>query len=190
MTDPLSNWMVSNQIHFSSDEIDLFRNHTHLIHVSPEAFIAKQGVRNSTIYFVRKGIVRTLTNTESKEVTLDFYQKGEFVSNSTLSDKSELPVFGIQALTEVEVYYWDPQALAYFQTHPELKSTIEKVALSEVIRKQDIRKTGLLAKSAQERYREMFHTNPAFIQQIPVKYIASYLGITPESMSRIRKMIR
>ena len=51
------------------------------------------------------------------------------------------------------------------------------------------RELSLLNKSAEERYLNLFTERPILLQQIPLKYIASYIGVTPQALSRIRKRI-
>ncbi|ELR80286.1 cAMP-binding protein [Elizabethkingia anophelis R26] len=51
------------------------------------------------------------------------------------------------------------------------------------------REFSLLTKSPQERYENLFKQNPEVIKRIPLKYIASYIGVTPQALSRIRRRI-
>ena len=51
------------------------------------------------------------------------------------------------------------------------------------------RELSLLSKTAEERYLDLFSDRPKLLQQIPLKYIASYIGVTPQALSRIRKRI-
>ena len=51
------------------------------------------------------------------------------------------------------------------------------------------RELSLLNKTAEERYLDLFSDRPKLLKQIPLKYIASYIGITPQALSRIRKRI-
>ncbi|MEM9078487.1 MAG: Crp/Fnr family transcriptional regulator, partial [Bacteroidota bacterium] len=51
------------------------------------------------------------------------------------------------------------------------------------------REIALLSKTAKERYLDLFQERPKLLKQIPLKYIASYIGVTPQALSRIRKRI-
>lgn len=51
------------------------------------------------------------------------------------------------------------------------------------------REISLLSRTAEERYLNLFIDRPKLLQQIPLKYIASYIGVTPQALSRIRKRI-
>jgi len=51
------------------------------------------------------------------------------------------------------------------------------------------RELSLLSKTAEERYLNLFSDRPELLKQIPLKYIASYIGVTPQALSRIRKRI-
>jgi len=51
------------------------------------------------------------------------------------------------------------------------------------------RELSLLSQTAEERYLSLFSDRPKLLKQIPLKYIASYIGVTPQALSRIRKRI-
>jgi hypothetical protein len=55
--------------------------------------------------------------------------------------------------------------------------------------KKTKRELSLLTKTAEDRYLDLFKEEPRLLQQIQLKYIASYIGITPQALSRIRKRI-
>ena len=55
--------------------------------------------------------------------------------------------------------------------------------------KKTKRELSLLTKTAEDRYLDLFKEEPRLLQQISLKYIASYIGITPQALSRIRKRI-
>jgi hypothetical protein len=66
-------------------------------------------------------------------------------------------------------------------------TTLWRILLEELILQQLEREVDLLQNSPAERYKRVYERNPKVFQEIPHKYIASYLRMTPETLSRIRK---
>ena len=66
---------------------------------------------------------------------------------------------------------------------------IGRIATEELFLKKAKRELDLLNKTAEERYLSLFTERPELIKEIPLKFIASYIGITPQALSRIRKRI-
>ena len=91
---------------------------------------------------------------------------------------------------DVEVIQWNLKDLEVFKQNVVSSESIENFVMGEVIKKQNKKHVNLLSMSAEERYLELLATTPIVIQQVSIKILASYLGITPESLSRIRKSIR
>ncbi|MBW8683709.1 Crp/Fnr family transcriptional regulator [Chitinophaga rhizophila] len=151
------------------------------------SFLTHAGRVSSAIYFISSGIVRVFTPHQDKEVCLDFAFPGQF-STAYASFITQLPsTVSLQAITPVmgfAFYYKDLQEL-YNVSHA-AERTGRLLAEYQYLRKYR-RELAFLQYTAKERYQQLMDEHPHVIQQIPVKYIASYLGIEPESLSRIRK---
>lgn len=151
------------------------------------SFLVNSGRTCTAIYFIISGIVRVYTVHQDKEVCLDFAFSGQFTT-AYASYISQTPsAVSIQAITPVNgfsFHYADLQEL-YNQNHA-IERTGRLLAEYQYLRKYQ-RELSLLQYTAKERYLHLLEQQPQMIQQIPVKYLASYLGIEPESLSRIRK---
>lgn len=71
----------------------------------------------------------------------------------------------------------------------QIGNTIGRQASEELFLKKSQRELSLLNETAEQRYLKLFSEQPELIKEIPLKYIASYIGITPQALSRIRKRI-
>ncbi|MEZ5107287.1 MAG: hypothetical protein R2757_22470, partial [Draconibacterium sp.] len=98
--------------------------------------------------------------------------------------------------TELEVICFEPSTLFRIDKQnfellakTEYGRLICQIASESLYIHKQTQQLELLSKTAEQRYLEMFKKQPNIIQRTPNKYIASYLGITPESFSRIRKKI-
>lgn len=141
----------------------------------------------TAIYFIASGIVRVYTVHQDKEVCLDFAFSGQF-STAYASYISQTPsVVSIQAITPVNGFSFHYAGLQeLYNKHHAIERTGRLLAEFQYFRKYQ-RELSLLQYTARERYLQLMEQQPQMIQQIPVKYLASYLGIEPESLSRIRK---
>ena len=141
----------------------------------------------NNIYFIESGIIRYYQMDDGKEVTGGFFFKGEwyadlfsFFSNSDTKQTA-------QALEDSTLLFISKQDLD--KLYKEIPKTER---FGRIIAEQTL--VGLRNKmddhtllNAKERYLNLIKRNPIIIKKIPQHYIASYLGIKPQSLSRIRK---
>ena len=157
------------------------------IHFKKGAIITEYGQIENAVYFINEGIVEMTIKSYMTEKIIDIFFKNEMVTAFT-SFLNQLPT-DVQISTlmdcEVEMISHKDLMKAY-----EVSFDANKFGriLTEhgYIRKSN-REKNLLTKTAEERYDEMFQTKAEYINNIPVNKIAKYLGIHPESLSRIRK---
>ena len=145
----------------------------------------------NTISFIESGVVRLYIPKEDpdKEITFGFSFKDQFISayDSFLTQKPS--AYQLQALTEVRVLsitYDDLQAVYNTTQIGNLigRLTAERLFLLKSKREQD-----LLHLSAEQRYVKLFKERPELLKVIPLKYISSYIGVTAQALSRIRKRL-
>jgi CRP-like cAMP-binding protein len=150
-------------------------------------FLLKAGRHCELLSFVQSGLLRVYISTEEKEVTQWISTKGYF-STDLSSFVFETPSrLSIQALTDTEVY---SITKADYKKIGELVPKwheLEKLFLVRCFITLEERVFSHLSMSAEERYDYFFENNKELFNQVPLQYIASMLGMTPETFSRIRK---
>ena len=151
-------------------------------------FLIKEGRKDDNIYYLESGIVRFVTNTfEEKEYTFDFGFSYDFV-NSYRSYKYNVPSeYGIQAISIVKAHIINKETVDQVINENKDYMLLYIEVLEELLIKKIKREEMLLKNSPREIYKYLIEKEPYFIQNIPLKYIASYIGITPQALSRIRK---
>lgn len=138
------------------------------------------------IYLVKQGAVRVFRLTSLEEQTIRFGYTGSII-NSLASFVSDKPSdLYIEALRKTEVYKLGKNKfLDFVKSDP--KHILEYNQLLEMLLVQQLeREIDLLTASPIERYQRVLERSPMLFQEIPLKYIASYLRMTPETLSRIR----
>ncbi|MFD0701429.1 Crp/Fnr family transcriptional regulator [Myroides pelagicus] len=150
--------------------------------------IQQPNSRCKTLYFVTKGVARIYYFKDAKDITEHFaFDANIIIRAESLFTKRTTPK-AIQALTDLTVVAIPAQELfCLFETNLEVERLFNKIFIQAYIQTTK-RVESLQFQSATERYYELL-TQTNLINQIPLKHIASYLGITQVSLSRIRASI-
>lgn len=165
-----------------------FAEQGEVINTSKNEVIKKYGDREKYFYFILKGSGGIMLFNNNNYLCIDLCYEGDFFGDylSFLTNQK----------TDLEVICFEPSELfrisqVNFQelAKTEYGKTICQVASDSLFIHKQTQQLELLSKTAEQRYLEMIEKQPTIIQRTPNKYIASYLGITPESFSRIRKKI-
>ena len=176
----------SNLVSFAAarEISELFENKS----VAKNEFQLSAGRICDEYFFLEKGFMRAFAiDTEGNEVTTDFYGGGQVLFEVSSFFGRTRSKENIQALTDCEGWYISYEQLnALFHGMPEFREFGRSV-LVKGFAALKTRMLGMITETAEERYAQLLATNPGIFQHVPLKYIASYLGITDSSLSRIRK---
>lgn len=153
-------------------------------------YLTLEGDIEQYVFYIRSGVVRFATNVfDDKEFTVDFGLPGDFVNSYDSYKNNCQSQFSIQAISVVHAFRIDKQAIndALIQ-NPEFSFLIIEV-LERLLIKKTERELSFIKYSPQEKYQHLMDKEPYLIKNIPLKFLASYIGITPQALSRIRKRI-
>ena len=151
------------------------------------AIITKYGQTENTVYFINEGIVEMTIKSYMTEKVIDFFFENEMVSAFT-SFLNQLPTdVQIRALMDCEIEMISREDLMKAYEISLGANKFGRILTEHGYIRKSNREKDLLTKTAEERYEEMFQSKAEYINNIPVNKIAKYLGIHPESLSRIRK---
>jgi len=141
------------------------------------------------LYFLESGILRYYEWQDGDEKTLFFTQPDQLFTASESFNKQIPSQVGIEAITPVTVLQMDFAAVQNLnQTSPAWANFTRKVVLDVNSDLQSLLIHSMTMKPG-ERYQNLLREQPALARHVPLKYLASYLGIAPESLSRIRKRL-
>jgi CRP-like cAMP-binding protein len=162
--------------------------HFQAVDYSKNQYFLKEGRVNSDYFFLEEGFMRAFTlDSNGDEVTTWFYSKNQVVFEVASYFKRIPSSENIQALTDCTgwvSHFDDLQAL--FHSMPEFREFGRRILVNGFVALKE-RTLNMIKLKAEERYELLLQTNPEIFQQVPLKLIASYLGITDTSLSRIRK---
>ena len=175
----------------SNSDWDFFNSKLRRRIIKKKAVFLKLDEIENHISFIESGVVRLYIPKENpeKEITFGFSFKDQFVSayDSFLTQKPSL--YQLQTLTETSVLsitYLDLQAV-YKTT--QIGNLIGRLTAERLFLIKSKREQNLLNLSAEERYLKLFKERPELLKVIPLKYISSYIGVTAQALSRIRKRL-
>jgi CRP-like cAMP-binding protein len=174
---------------FSEDELDALEECLLIRTIHKGDFLVKAGQVCQYVSFINKGLTRFYYTVEGKDISIGFVGEGGYTSEYESFLTRTPAVQNIGALTEVEVVdlsYEDMQML--YRKFPAFQEFGRKIAESLFIMLNQ-RNTALLALSPEDRYRNMIAHDFQLLQQVPQYMLASFIGVTPEHLSRIRKKI-
>lgn len=143
------------------------------------------------LYFVCNGVLRIAsTNDKGVDLTHYFYKENQFCTILQSFNDETTASAGIEAACDVTVLsITKKRLLELYAVLPFMKTIIDQLNQARLIEKVNIR-NAYLGEDAEGQYKLFITQHPDIALRVPQKYIASYLGITPQSLSRIRKNIR
>lgn len=151
-------------------------------------YLLKEGAVCRESHIVEEGITRSfIYDLDGNDVTTAFCSKQMFASDLSSFFKRIPSKENIQALTDCQTWYitYDDMQES-FHSIPEFR----ELGRLNIINQYGVlqqRMLSMLQQTAEQRYGDLVRTNPEILQHAPLKYIATYLGITDTSLSRIRK---
>lgn len=138
------------------------------------------------IYFIKKGIARTFFNIDDNEITFSFGKEGDTIASLKSYISNEKGYENIELLEDCELYRLNTEKLQMlFNENIEIANWGRKFAEKELIKSEE-RLISRQLGNATERYKELLKNYSNLLQRVQLGYIASYLGITQVSLSRIR----
>ncbi len=152
-------------------------------------FLIEAGQVEQYIYFIAEGMVRLALNNDGKDVSIDFVFSPDFSSAYSSFLSGQPSAFSVQTLTDVQALRFSRSNLLrlYDESHP--AERIGRLIAEQAFLRKTSREVLFLTSTAKQRYIQLLEQNPRLVQLISVKHLASYLGIEPESLSRIRREV-
>lgn len=138
------------------------------------------------IYLIRKGCLRLFFYHEGKDITFQFFFEGDFVASFDSLHKHTPSLFYLESIEASELTVFKGED---FYRQMEKDASLRQLYEDKLVDRFSAYQQLFLSRiknTPQQRYDELLREYPNIIKRIPQHYIASYLGITPVSLSRIR----
>lgn len=161
---------------------------TQVQEIKKEEVFLKEGERASQEIFVAKGVVRAfIVDEEGNEKSTAFFQAPAFISMTTLRSKKGLSSCNYQALCNATILAFQSKSLYALLSASQQLNILGKVVKEKEMARLSDRDGCLLQVKAKDKYLKFLACYPNIEGVIAQRHIASYLGITPVSLSRLKK---
>jgi len=141
------------------------------------------------IYFVTKGCVRLFYEVNGNDKTAFFYTESQFICAGESYTYNIPAIENYQAVEPTELLIFTKSAIEILlQKVPKLEVIARIATENELITCQKVI-ASFVTKSAEERYLDLLNTQGQLFQRVPQHYIASFLGVSPETLSRIKTRV-
>ncbi|GAA5023822.1 cyclic nucleotide-binding protein [Marivirga lumbricoides] len=180
---------ITAYIPLSGNEIQLLRNAVDKKVYQKNEIIFTEGKVSDEIYYVTKGCVRLFYNVEGNDKTAFFYTEGQFICAGESYTFNIPAVENYQAIEQTDILVLGKSKIERLLNQVPKLEVIARIATeNELITCQKVI-ASFVTKSAEERYIDLLNTNGELFQRVPQQYIASFLGVSPETLSRIKSRV-
>ncbi|MCH4553454.1 Crp/Fnr family transcriptional regulator [Aestuariibaculum lutulentum] len=154
--------------------------------ISAKTILLNEGEISRKVFFIEKGCLRSWFNNNGKDITFQFFTEGQIVASIESFKSNQPSLFTIESI-ESSVIYWMSKTEfdRILEESPDVKKQFEDLTFDRLITYQKLF-LSRIKDNPEKRYLNLLETHPEIILRVPQHYIASYLGITSVSLSRIR----
>lgn len=167
----------------------LFREIFKPVTLKKKEYLLRAGQRNSKAYFINKGLVRYFVTKNDDESTLEFTGENEFVTDHPSFINRGISIQSIQAIEDCELLVCTYDNLQRMYNELENGNLIGRMVYEHRFEIMTTQIFSIYMHNTEERYKYFMERYRDIAQRIPQYLIASYVGVKPESLSRIRKKI-
>ena len=173
----------------SEQEIELLQDAVDKKIYSKNEIIFTEGKIANEIYLVTKGCVRLFYNVDGNDKTAFFYTEGQFICAGESYTYNITAIENYQAVEQSEIAVFTKSNIENLLKEVPKFEVIARIATeNELITCQKVI-ASFVTKSAEERYIDLLTTQGELFQRVPQQYIASFLGVSPETLSRIKARV-
>ncbi len=180
---------IQDYISLSEKEIELLYNAIEKRLFRKNDVIFTEGNLAEDIYYVTKGCVRLFYTVDGTDKTAFFYTEGQFICAGESYTYNIPAVENYQAVEDTELFIFSKSKIEILLKEvPKLEMIARIATENELITCQKVI-ASFVTKSAEERYIDLLNTQGELFQRVPQQYIASFLGVSPETLSRIKARV-
>ena len=178
---------ISAYVSLTLDEIKVLRELTPTKTYKKGEYLLEAGEISKTFFFNASGLVRLYYIVNGEERTAFFYNEDSFINPYASFRKQEPSTFFLKALKDTDVVLFGYEATEkLLSMAPKFEKLARLIMEQELMVLQEIIET-MVTLSPEERYERLITKSPEVFQQFTQSQIASFLGVKPESLSRIKK---
>lgn len=180
---------VNQFVDFDQNDLDKIIDHIKFVQLNKHEIFISEGDIANEIAFTNKGYLRVFYNHEGEEITRDITPLHSFAT-ALPSFISQTPSYEmISAITDCELITIRKENLEFLYSNYPKWERLGRRIIEEMFVESQRRIYSFITETAETRYRKLLSQYPDMIRDVPLKYIADFLGIKLQSLSRLRKTI-
>jgi CRP-like cAMP-binding protein len=182
-------YIKTRGIFVNEAELEVFRAVTKHRIIPKNTVIMEQGRPVESLYFLNAGIVRLYRVHNEVDHTLGIVSSNDFISTPLYLANGLPSTCALETLTDIEVLEWGKQEMHTIRQEFHQGYALELAIMDRLLTWLQDGQINFMCLSAEERYLKLMMEQPEVIRTVPLKYVASFLGIHQDSLSRIRKLV-
>lgn len=179
---------LSKYIELTDEEIEIISNQNVFQSFKKGTLLLSEGELAKECYFILKGCVSSYYLVEGEVKVTEFYTESQPISPVSYTTKKPSEYY-IECLEDCIISIGTPESSAEFMAKLPRLAALGTTVLEDQLVKKQMKHDDFLKLSPEERYQKLQENTPDLLNRIPQYLIASYLGIKPETLSRIRKRL-
>lgn len=177
------------KLNLTDKDWDIFSSKISRQEFPKKHILLKTGQTEDYLSFIETGVIRYYIPKIGNDLTLAFVFANSFASAYDSFLTRTPSAYQADTLTKTTLWRLNHNDLQTIYNETEIGNKIGRFASEDLFLKKFKRELSLLNETAEQRYLNLFTEQPKLLEKIPLKYIASYIGVTPQALSRIRKRI-
>jgi cAMP-binding proteins - catabolite gene activator and regulatory subunit of cAMP-dependent protein kinases len=175
----------------NKQQIDLVSSKARILQLQKDEYFWEAGKAVRQIGFITDGVLRVYYYTNrGDEITRYFIDEQHLIMDGHAADELYVPAEYLQAITDCRLVVFSKENWREISATIVVWDRIIQKITAKLHKEKLERRSDLVSQDAATRYRNFLEKFPSLVNRVPLAFIASYLGITQSSLSRIRKTIR
>jgi len=158
-----------------------------IVSIPRNEYLSKTGQVEQYLYLITSGVIRAIYISKEEEFTVRFGYKGSVIASLDSFITGKPSQFYLQAIRKTTAIKIERSKYLEFVKSSPIIMEVHLNLMNDLLNSMLEREIDLLTSSPIERYHRIKERSPQVFQEVPLKYIASYLRMTPETLSRLRK---
>ena len=179
----------NNFLPLEADDLEVFIQKFTLKQFKKGEYFIKEGQYAEEVGFVIKGCLICVYNKEGVDVIDEFSMENEFITDYPSLLENKPAEKDVKCLEDTELLVVKGKDLNSLYNQKHSFERVGRIIAEELFKNWHQKAISLMLDSAETRYKKLIKNKPSLLQRVPQYLIASYLNVTPESLSRIRKNI-
>jgi len=181
--------ILKNLGKFTDEEIKVTTSNLNIHQLEKGEILEKEGSFSNKIYFISEGFLRTYQLIDGNDKTISFGKPKQFIAPSFGLGIGVPSEENIESISTAEVISLDAEKLEYLKHSIPKISFLMNIMYKEILDCKESRIKNFINLNSTERYRFFVENHPEIMQVVSINHLASYLGVAPETISRIRSKI-